>query len=899
MQHLCRKGVSLPAATSVDQFGSRKHERYVARVPPIATGSFDCISKASIPSTEDLYSSRAQWASLFASGALIKRCCDKTEFSPRSRQRQRAHHRNKCRVTCQATADTVSVIDEPVTDDVSMAAAGSGASNAVHNDGLIDIIQFDAAIYYAIQTEPVMKIDVIRMGTFKGECSVDYYTTDGSAEAGVRYSSVRGTLVFKDGVTFQTVKVPILDDGRWNPTLEFGIAIENPQHCELGRFLYRARVKVIDTDFFPTSQYAEEMKEHGVENVEEKAGVTGIDLFLEYVKLNLTYDEIPMKSIATLGIDQLQNLYLLLTTYLVQYVADDVLGKGGNDLIIANSRESTLLVAAAIYLVPNGILNVLDLWKSQLGLAETSRQMLQKNIMTKFMNYSEDSRSKVSSSEMCLVMVQDVNEVVNSGFMNLFQLAKNAGKLAVSSYFIVSESPDATGPLVVFGLASGLYIASSYKENAQIRDEVSDQETEIVDVVQEGSAKYRLFADYFIRPQLLDTLRRKIASLSEASKPVALSEVTSEYVPVWLSTLLVTGWLVYGGGQVLDGSIQVGNYLATVNVFKSVGETFKDIFTVTLEFSKAIGPIKQITSVLNLPTSLRNLKTVNRARRRLTKKNRAPDNLKRLRQLTGQRYGTDGIPIEVISLGFYYGDNNDNSILHDVNLTANQGSFVTIVGERSGGKTTFIQLLGQVLIPTKGFIYVPSYLRILHVSDDPMMLKSSLWTNLTVGKSYWVDQAFETERVLKICRRIGLSEFAMEVLTITKKDFESNNVEALEDSSWVGRMTKTDLQLIHLARAFIYSPEVLVMNQPTRNLSDTSAEMVLDLIREFCDERGVELPAGGKAKRRPRTAFISTVRMSAVNLCDVIWEVRDRSVREISADEVSLDTLSSDRGSTI
>jgi len=75
--------------------------------------------------------------------------------------------------------------------------------------------------------------------------------------------------------------------------------------------------------------------------------------------------------------------------------------------------------------------------------------------------------------------------------------------------------------------------------------------------------------------------------------------------------------------------------------------------------------------------------------------------------------------------------------------------------------------------------------------------------------------------------------------------------------------------------------------------------MVLDLIREFCDERGVELPAGVKAKRRPRTAFISTVRMSAVNLCDVIWEVRDRSVREISADEVSLDTLSSDRGSTI
>jgi len=578
----------------------------------------------------------------------------------------------------------------------------------------------------------------------------------------------------------------------------------------------------------------------------------------------------------------------------VQYVADDVLGPNpGKGLLIPNSPESTLLAAAMIYLVPVGVLNVLDTWKSQLELAETSRQELQKNIMTKFMNYNEDSRSKVSSSEMCLIMVQDANEVVNSGFMNLFLFAKNAGKLAVSLYFIVAESPDAALPLATFGLGSALFVASSYKENAEIRDVVGDREADIVDIVQEGSRNYRIFADYYIRPQLLETLRIQIKTLGEANKPVALSEVTNEYIPVWLSTLLVTGWLVFGGDLAINGSIQVGNFLATINVFKSVGETFKDILTATLEFSKVIGPMAQITDVLNLPTNLRNLKTINRARRRLTRKARAPENLRRLRQLTGQRYGTDGIPIEVIKLGFSY-QNSATPILKDVNLSVQQGSFVLVVGARSGGKTTFIELLGQVLVPTRGVIYVPSYLRILHVSDDPMMLKGSLWTNLTVGRLYWVDEAFEIQRVFRICRRIGFSPPAMQMLTETQKHFEANDEKTMEDSSWTRSMTKTDLMLIHLARAFIYSPEVLVMNQPTRILSATEATTVLDMLREFCDERGIELPASGRSSRRPRTAFISSVRSSSAQLADVIWDVRNQDVREISLSEVSADMFAAE-----
>lgn len=750
------------------------------------------------------------------------------------------------------------------------------------NDNLDDIVQFDAAIYYAIQTEPRMRIDVTRLGAMKGVCSVDFRTEDGTALAGVRYASVEGTLTFKDGETVKTIVIPILDDNRWNPTLEFMIRLTNPRGCELGRFLYVSRVKVLDTDAFPTNKYGEEIKQFGA------GSVSGIDLLIEYSKLNLTYEGIAWKSTVTLVIDLLQSFYLLLTTYAIQFVADDVLGSNpATQMLLDGSKQKTLVATAALYIIPAGILNILDVWKSQLGIAEVSRSKLQDNIMTKFMNYTEESRQKVSSSEISLVMVSAVNEVVDSGYMNVFQLSKNASKLAVSSYFILAESPDAILPLIFFGLGSTWFISSNYQENAAAREKVAGVEASIVDIVQEGSQKYRLFADYFIRPQLQKKLNRRVQKLSDVTKPVATSEVTREYFPIWLSTILVSGWLFVGGQQVLAGNVQVGNFLATVNVFKNVGEAFKDIFFVTLDVSKAIGPLQQVTQVLNYPISLRDMMRINRQRRRVTKEQRNPENLKRLRQLSGQRYGTDGIPIVIRNLSFKY-PGAEEQVLSNVNLYVAQGKFVAMLGGRRVGKRTLVRLLGQVFLPDTGSIFIPSYLRVLHVQGDPLMLKGSLWKNLCVGRLYWTDVDAELERALDICRRIGFTKATLAVLESTKKRFHAGDVTLEEESGWEKKMTKTDLILIHIARAFIYNPEVLVMNQPTRALSPKASETVLSMVREFCDNRGVGLPADSAVKRRPRTACISAARSASITTyADVIWRVGDGTVKEITMEEAA------------
>merc|ERR1711953_1118661 len=62
-----------------------------------------------------------------------------------------------------------------------------------------------------------------------------------------------------------------------------------------------------------------------------------------------------------------------------------------------------------------------------------------------------------------------------------------------------------------------------------------------------------------------------------------------------------------------------------------------------------------------------------------------------------------------------------------------QGTLVALVGPHGAGKSTFFQILASSIFPTSGFVFIPSHLRTLLVSQEPMMLNLCLWRNLCFG----------------------------------------------------------------------------------------------------------------------------------------------------------------------
>ncbi|NBV21051.1 MAG: hypothetical protein EBS05_03895, partial [Proteobacteria bacterium] len=70
-------------------------------------------------------------------------------------------------------------------------------------------------------------LTVVRSGGDTDAVSVQYYTTPGSAVAGVRYVATNGTLVFPDLVTTQYIVVPIIQDVIANPAETFLVTLSN------------------------------------------------------------------------------------------------------------------------------------------------------------------------------------------------------------------------------------------------------------------------------------------------------------------------------------------------------------------------------------------------------------------------------------------------------------------------------------------------------------------------------------------------------------------------------------------------------------------------------------------------------------------------------------------------
>lgn len=183
--------------------------------------------------------------------------------------------------------------------------------------------------------------------------------------------------------------------------------------------------------------------------------------------------------------------------------------------------------------------------------------------------------------------------------------------------------------------------------------------------------------------------------------------------------------------------------------------------------------------------------------------------------------------IEVKDLSFYY---NGQEVLHDINLSVNQGDFVSIIGPNGGGKTTLVKLLLGLLVPDKGTVRVNG-----KVPGD---------NGAVIG---YVPQT--------INHNLNFPASAMDVVlmgkydpkkrfsfTNSKKDRQEAHqaLEKMGMGGYGGRKI-TDLsggqrQRVLIARALVTEPELLVLDEPTASLDTKGQTDFFSLLKELNKE---------------------------------------------------------------
>ena len=93
----------------------------------------------------------------------------------------------------------------------------------LHPGGALD---FATTQTFDYETNRLMQIPVARSGS-AGTVTVDYFTENGTAQAGLNYGATNGTLTFPPGSTNQTISVPLLDDGQAGGPLVVRVRLTN------------------------------------------------------------------------------------------------------------------------------------------------------------------------------------------------------------------------------------------------------------------------------------------------------------------------------------------------------------------------------------------------------------------------------------------------------------------------------------------------------------------------------------------------------------------------------------------------------------------------------------------------------------------------------------------------
>eukprot|EP00439_Symbiodinium_sp_Y106_P033586 s6759_g4.t1 len=769
-----------------------------------------------------------------------------------------------------------------------------------------DIIQFAAPIFVAKEGAE-FNVKLMRLGSLSGQVRCTFRTEDCSGKAGSRYVHTEGQVIFQPGQYEQSIPVEVLDTPGWMATLEFKVVLENPVGCHLGRYLNICRVKVLDTDYFPSSTY-ERILQKGEDDIRK---MNRILLFAEFVKLLLSVPGVKWRLVLTLFFDQLKTVYawfmLVSSVYMVNVIfnKDEALEQ---ELVIPDNPEMTARLIALMYVLAPLLLHCWREAKLQMDIRGHCTLFLQTSVMRKYMNYSDSSRSEVSQHEVQKFVIETSDELAQS-IDDISSLSENLGKLIVLNYFAVSSDPGVAWAAIAMPVIMALW--AFLREGLLHKPEETDDSQKLVgDMVSEISHNYRLIAGYFQRPAMNDKFAARATKLSEVRLPWVAYELRSEFFFDWLGPLFVGGYVAFYSHLVLSGHLSLGTFLATISVFKEVGHNFADGFARIRRVAAKFSPLVDLTVFLNRATDVQELGELIDSRVRETSILRK-DILSTPASEDSSAVRTDLIPVRLENLSFCF---QGRHLLQGVNISVPQGKLVAVVGRAGSGKTRLIRALGSDTSPTTGRVLIPSHLRCLLVSHQVFLMNTSPLQNLFFGDPASLAVPEERRRMIKILNKLEMrqtrkfAEREMQMLQEPSPVKEQEGVcccwDALPEDDelqpswlpsdgsasalriaselhgWQESLSFQERAKLHIARALIMNPEILILEKPLMNFDDYEAESVVRALREHISNRGIELPAETRNRRRPRTCFYSVERVSKNDHPDVVWKLQNGEMVE-------------------
>src|SRR3989338_157704 len=170
--------------------------------------------------------------------------------------------------------------------------------------------------------------------------------------------------------------------------------------------------------------------------------------------------------------------------------------------------------------------------------------------------------------------------------------------------------------------------------------------------------------------------------------------------------------------------------------------------------------------------------------------------------------------------------------LRGVSLAIEQGEFVAITGASGSGKSTMMNLVGCLDLPTKGEIYLDG--------KDISKLSESSLAQIRGQKIGFIFQQFHLIPTLSALENVMLPLEFQDIPSdaARKKSIEILNLVGLGDRicHLPSQLSGGQQQRVAIARSLANSPDVVLADEPTGNLDSKTGSIVMDFLKKLNKE---------------------------------------------------------------
>jgi ABC-type multidrug transport system fused ATPase/permease subunit len=212
--------------------------------------------------------------------------------------------------------------------------------------------------------------------------------------------------------------------------------------------------------------------------------------------------------------------------------------------------------------------------------------------------------------------------------------------------------------------------------------------------------------------------------------------------------------------------------------------------------------------------------------------------------IKSKNFKNDKVIFSFDNVSYYY--ESSKYILKNINLDIYKGDVIGVYGNSGSGKTTFINLILNLISPKEGFLH-RNYKKISFVSQNTILLDDSIEKNIIFGS-----ESVDYKVLNRVIEDSNLQEL-IESLPLKEKTHVGERGALLSGG---------EIQRIGIARALYVNPDLLILDEPTSALDNHNSKQIIETI----------------SKLKDITIVMISHQLDLLNFCSKLIHIKDKKI---------------------